>query len=164
MRINKKLTICVLAMLCFSFVFMLVQPSFAQQEQQYPLTISVTDGVTGKAAQGVTTIIDTSTGSLYQNLGTVAENTTINLPTGTYVIKVQLSILGIPITMQSSTVNLNQPYTEELTVSALIIPIQYVSLLIYIIVIIIIVVIIIIILRSILKRATYKDPKQKKPT
>ena len=123
-----------------------------------------TDGVTGKAAQGVTTIIDTSTGSLYQNLGTVAENTTINLPTGTYVIKVQLSILGIPITMQSSTVNLNQPYTEELTVSALIIPIQYVSLLIYIIVIIIIVVIIIIILRSILKRATYKDPKQKKPT
>ncbi len=164
MKTNKKMSLCVLALLCFSFGFMMLQSSFAQQGQQYPLTISVKDGVTGKEAQGVTTIIDTSTGSLYQNLGTVAENTTINLPAGTYVIKMQIAILGVPVTIQSYTADLNQPVVEELTVSAFIIPIQYVPLLIYIIVIVIIIVILYIIIRSILKRATYKDPRQRKPT
>ncbi len=162
MKIGKKMGLCILVILCFSLGFMMLQCSFAQQT--YPLTITVKDGVTGKEAQGVTTQIYTSTGSLEKDLGTVAENTIVNLPAGTYVIKTQLTILGVPITIQSYTVDLNQPVTAFLTVSAFIIPIQYVSLIIYIIVIIIIVAILYAIIRRILKRATYKDPKQIKPT
>jgi hypothetical protein len=142
----------------------MLQSSFAQQGQQYPLTITIKDGVTGKEAQGVTTRIDTPTGSLVRDLGTVAENTMVNLTAGTYVIKTQLTILGVPITIQSYTVNLNQPVTAFLTVSAFIIPIQYASLIIYVIVIIIIIAILYVIIRRILKRATYKDPNQRKPT
>ncbi|MGD0449786.1 MAG: hypothetical protein ABSA79_01870 [Candidatus Bathyarchaeia archaeon] len=164
MKTSKKLSLCVLAMLCFSLAFTMLQSSFAQQGQQYPLTITIKDGVTGKEAQGVTTIVDTSSGSLVQDLGTVAENTTVNLPAGTYVIKTQLTILGVPITIQSYTVNLNQPVTAYLTVSAFIIPIQYAALIIYVIVIIIIIAILYVIIRWILKRATYKDPSQRKPT
>lgn len=164
MKTNKKMSLCVLAMICLAFTFMLVQPSFAQQGQQYSLTITVKDGVTGKAAQGVTTKIETSTGTLVQNLGTVSGPTTVTLPAGTYVIDVQLPIFGIQFTTLSSTITLNQASTVGLVVSAYIIPIQYLPLLIYIIIIIIILIIIYLIIISIIRRARQKDLRQKKPT
>jgi len=134
--------------------------SFAQgQQSTATVTIYVKDGVTGTAAQGVTTSIESASGVTVQKLGTVpAGGTQVSLPTGSYNIIVQIDIFNYPVTLVSYSLDLTQSTTVELTVTAIIVPIQYLPLLVYIAIIIIIIVIIYSIIRRLMKPKGPIDP------
>lgn len=123
---------------------------FAQQAT-YPVTIHVKDGVTGTTAQGVTTIIQSSSGAVVQNLGVVGDQgSQISLAPGSYSAIVQIGIFGIPFTLQSLPFTISQATSVDVTVSALI-PVQYLPIIVYIIVAIIVIVILYIIIRRLMK-------------
>jgi len=158
MKNKGKIGVC-FAIVIFIFSTLLMSNlAFAQQDQgQQSVRIIVTDGATGKAAEGVTTLIRSPTGALIQNLGTVPEGgTLVSLAPGQYTVFVQIGIFGFPVTLGSYSFGTNQTTQVKLTVSALFvsalfIPIQYLPLVIYIVVSVVILVIIIVVIRQIRK-------------
>ncbi len=149
MKNIAKVSICLVAMIFLFGMLLMPGVAFAQQGQgQQSVKITVTDGVTGKAALGVTTSVLSSSGAVIQNLGTVPQGgTEVSLPSGQYSVIVQIGIFGFPVTLASYSFDTSQVSGVELTVTALIIPIQYLPLLIYIVVVIIILAIVISIIR-----------------
>ena len=150
---NKvKVSIFLVAIIFLFGTLLIPGVAFAQGQGTQSVKITVTDGVTGKAAVGVTTSILSSSGAVIQNLGTVPQGgTEVSLPSGQYSIIVQIGIFGFPVTLASYSFDTTQVTGVEMTVSALIIPIQYLPLLIYVVVFIIILAIIIFIIRRLLK-------------
>ena len=115
---------------------------FAQEQQQNATgTIFVKDGVTGAPAKGVTVIIESATSTI-ETFNTVpSSGIQVTLPQATYIVLVKIDIFGIPITLAHTTLDLPRMTTLQITVSAQIVPIQYLPLLIYAVVAIIIVLI-----------------------
>jgi len=151
MNCNLKNSLCFVTIV-FLFASLFTPVAFAQQEIGQPITITVTDGVTGKAAEGVTTSIHSSSSQETQNLGVVPQGgKTVSLPPGLYSFVVQIEMFGFPITLANTSVDITNVSRVEITVSAYFIPIQYMPPLIYAIIIIIAVVILILIIRRILK-------------
>jgi hypothetical protein len=151
MDTNLKVSICFITVILL-FGTLLTPIVFAQQKTGQPITVTVTDGVTGKAADGVTTLIYSSSGAEIQNLGTIHQGgKTVSLPPGLYSFIVQIEIFGFPIKLATTSVNTTNVGKVEITISAYFIPIQYLPLLIYAIIIIVIIVILILIIRHFLK-------------
>jgi len=150
---NAKVSICLVAIIFLFGTLLMSGVAFAQQGQgQQSVKITVTDGVTGKAAEGVTTSILSSSGAIVQNLGTVPQGgTEVSLPSGQYSVIVQIGIFGFPVTLESYSFDTSKVTSIEITVTAIIIPVQYLPLLIYVVVLIIILAIIISIIRRLLR-------------
>ena len=163
MKNNDKIRIWLVALIFICITLLMPNLAFGQQDQgqqnlgQQSVRIIVTDGVTGKAAQGVTTLIRSPSGALVQNLGTVPQGgTVVSLAPGQYTVVVQTGIFGFPVTLGSYSFSTYQLTQVKLTVSALFaselfIPIQYLPLLIYVVVFIIILAIVIDVIRQIRK-------------
>ena len=153
MKNNAKFSICLVAMIFILGTLLMPGVAFAQQGQgQQSVKITVTDGVTGKTAEDITTSILSSSGAVIQNLGTVPQGgTDVSLPAGQYSVIVQMRIFDFPWTLASYSFDTSQVTVLELTVSAIFIPIQYLSLLIYVVVFIIILSILISIIRRLLQ-------------
>jgi hypothetical protein len=158
MKNKGKIGICFVAVIFIFSALLMSNLAFAQQDQgQQSVRIIVTDGVTGKAAEGVTTLIRSPSGALIQNLGTVPQGgTVVSLAPGQYNVVVQIGIFGFPVTLGSYSFSTYQTTQVKLTVSALFvsalfIPIQYLPLLIYLVVSVIALAIIITVIRQIRK-------------
>jgi hypothetical protein len=154
MKNYAKASACLIAMIFLfgTLLFPAITLAQGSAESTSTVTITVTDGVTHKAALGVTTYVYSSSGALVQNLGTVPQGgTTVSLPSGQYNVEVKIGIFGFPVTLGSFSFTNPQVTAVEITVSAYFIPIQYLPLLIYIAVVIIILVIIIAIILRLLR-------------
>ena len=153
MKNNAKVSICLVAMIFILGTLLMPGAALAQQGQgQQSVKIAVTDGVTDKAAKDITTSILSSNGAVIKNLGTVPQGgTDVALPSGQYSLIVQIRVFDFPWTVASYSFDTSQVTVLELTVSALFIPIQYLSLLIYVVVFIIILALFISIIRRLLK-------------
>ena len=154
MKRNRLISVCLVASIILVMTLLsAISTAFAQdQPSTATATIYVKDGVTGTAAQGVTTIIESASGVTVQNLGTVPSGgTQVSLPTGSYNILVQIKIFNLPVTLVSYSLDLTQSTTVEITVTAYIIPIQYLPLVVYIAIIIIIIVIVYTIIMRLMK-------------
>jgi hypothetical protein len=154
MQRNRLISVCLVASIILVITLLsAIGTAFAQDQQSTATaTIYVKDGVTGTAAKGVTTSIESASGVTVQKLGTVPSGgTQVSLPTGSYSIIVQIDIFNLPVTLVSYSLDLTQTTTVEITVTAYIIPIQYLPLLVYIAIAIIIIVIVYSIIRRLMK-------------
>jgi hypothetical protein len=144
MREKTLLKNMFIAGIALSILLLQTSSVFGQTDQQNILTVNVKDGVTGGTAEGVNINIVSSTGQeILTTATTPGQPTQIQLPPGTYNVNIQLPLFGIPITVGSQTVTMNQTTNLAFTISAIFIPMKYVALLIYIIVILLIIAIIV---------------------
>ena len=102
MKNYAKVSACLIAMIFLFGTLLFPAMTLAQGSagSTSTVTITVTDGVTGKAALGVTTYVYSSSGALVQNLGTVPQGgTTVSLPSGQYSVDVTIGVFGFPLTL-----------------------------------------------------------------
>jgi len=90
----------------------------AQEEEDLPFTVKVVDSSSGAAIKNIIVSIESESGVKEQKIitGSEGSGSTI-LPPGTYRLKVQFTIFGIPIQIASTEITVDEPTEFIYTVS-----------------------------------------------
>jgi hypothetical protein len=113
-------------------IFFSITAPVHAQEEDLPFTVKVVDAASGAAIQNIIVTIESEGGISEQKIitGSEGSGSTI-LPPGTYRLKAQFIIFGIPIQISSTEITLDEPTEFIYTVSTFIIPIEYIPTAVY---------------------------------
>jgi hypothetical protein len=118
--------------LLFLFLILAFTITVKAQASQQPVTITINDEVAGGIAEGVTVVIEDADGIVVQTFQTTAENSIhTSLSIGNYTIKVQIPLFGVPSVLGEKSINVTQPTDIEVKISAVIVPVKYLTLVTY---------------------------------
>jgi hypothetical protein len=130
MNVKRYSLIFTLALLV---VFVSITASVQAQEEELPFTVKVVDSASGAAIKNIIVTIESVDGGVSEQkmiTGSEGSGCTI-LPPGTYRLKAQFTIFGIPIQISSTEITLDEPTEFIYQVSTFIIPIEYIPTAVY---------------------------------
>jgi len=129
MNIKRYSLIFILALLV---LFVSITASVQAQEEELPFTVKVVDAASGAAIKNIIVTIESEGGVSEQKIITGSEGSGCTiLPPGTYRLKAQFTIFGIPIQISSTEITLDEPTEFIYTISTFIIPIEYIPTAVY---------------------------------
>ena len=130
MNVKRYSLIFILALLA---VFVSITASVQAQEEELPFTVKVVDSSSGAAIKNIIVIIESVGGGVSEQkiiTGSEGSGCTI-LPPGTYRLKAQFTVFGIPIQIASTEITIDEPTEFIYSVSAAIIPIEFIPTAVY---------------------------------
>ena len=130
MNVKRYSLIFILALLT---VFVSITASVQAQEGELPFTVKVVDASSGAAIKNIIVIIESVDGGVSEQkiiTGSEGSGRTILLP-GTYRLKAQFTVFGIPIQIASTEIIIDEPTEFIYTISTMIIPIEYIPTAVY---------------------------------
>jgi len=129
MNVKRYSLIFILALLA---IFVSITSSVQAQEEELPFTVKVVDSASGAAIKNIIVIIESVGGVSQQKIitGSEGSGSTI-LPPGTYRLKAQFTIFGIPIQISSTEITIDKPTEFIYEISTFIIPIESIPTAVY---------------------------------
>ncbi len=127
-NVQRKFLMLVLVAVALSVVTVAIVG--AQESEQ--LTVNVVDGATGAPVKNIIVSIESSAGVVEQRVitGSGGSADTILEP-GSYRLTVEMSILGFPLKLSSTQIDVDEPTELTITVSTFLLPVQYIPTILY---------------------------------
>lgn len=98
-----------------------VNPFEPQILEPVDLRVSVRDGVTGESIDGAVVKLISDSGEVWE----YQQGQQAPIPPGNYTMKTQIKLLGLPVTIQSESMEVNESTRLDISVSFSVIPIRY---------------------------------------
>jgi len=129
MNVKRYFFIFILTLL---IIFVSITTPVQAQEEELPFTVKVVDAASGAAINNIIVTIESEGGVIEQKIITGSEGSGCTiLPPGTYRLRAQFTVFGIPIQISSTQITIDEPTEFIYTVSTFLIPIEYIPTAVY---------------------------------